>query len=73
MSELRIIERFDGKYWITCRMKDIKKGDRFRLAESTGDVVTDDRGRTTWTAADDAYLDKGINKGVWVVNVQECT
>ena len=75
-SELRRVEKLveknyyplDGVYyeWEQCRIKDIKKGEDFRMFEPDGLQVKDEYGHYAWRAAKDAYLKED---GLWHVDV----
>lgn len=52
--------------WEEIDLKDIKKGDQFRIFDD-GKRVTDLNGHNVWTAISNPYINK---KGIWTVNTR---
>lgn len=57
MTEFRKVEVLKKGEWKTVRLKEVKKGDRFRLFEPDGTPVLDNKQRAEMIACKDAYLD----------------
>lgn len=59
MSDIRRTEIFvDGK-WKESDFEKIRAGDVFRLYESTGEPVEDEKGNSEFVAKTDAYIKDG--------------
>lgn len=61
----RIVEVYSNGIWIQTEFEDLRQGDRFRLFESDGERVVDDKGRNEWIASSNAFM----KLGDWVINV----
>ena len=61
----RIVEVYSNGIWIQTEFEDLRKGDRFRLFESDGERVVDDKGRKEWIASSSPFM----KMGDWVVNI----
>ena len=61
----RIVEVYFNGTWIQTEFEDLRKNDRFRLFESDGERVADDKGRNEWIASSNSFM----KMGDWVVNI----
>ena len=61
----RIVEVYSNGTWMQTQFEDLRKDDKFRLFESNGERVVDDKGRKEWIASSNAF----IKMGDWVVNI----
>jgi hypothetical protein len=65
--DLRKVQRQDPNlYWHDIDFKDIKEGNIFRMFESTGEPVYDNKGETEFVADCDAYTNID---GIWTVDI----
>lgn len=62
----RKTEIYTNDNWQAIDFQQIKKGDTFRLFESTGEAVIGGRSETEWIAMSNAFL---IDDGVWTVDI----
>jgi len=60
MHDLRKIEVLvDGK-WEHINLCELKSGDTFRMFESTGEPVVDEKGRKVWIVTSDIFIKDGM-------------
>lgn len=57
-----------NKQWRNGQIKDLRKGDLFRLVNENEDIVVDVYGNDTFIATCDAYIG---NDGSWQVEVED--
>lgn len=60
MFSIRKVFKLTGCSFEECEMKDLKKGDKFKLFEKDGRNVTDKYGNDIFTAKSDARRFNGI-------------
>lgn len=58
MAQVRRFDKGAGDYWETIPFMDMRKGDRFRLVESDGELAD---GGEEMIADSDPYLSDGVN------------
>lgn len=59
-DNLRKVEIFDGTSWRQSEFRLIRKGDKFRLFECTGETVIGHNGITEFIAESDSYENDGV-------------
>lgn len=66
MNEPRKCEIFVDDVWKEIKFEELKKGDKFRLFEPTGEPVADDKGGLEFITAGDAYVTTA-----WTVDIED--
>ena len=61
----RIVEVYSNGTWIQTEFENLRKDDRFRLFESDGERVVDDKDKSEWVASSDSFM----KHGDWIVNI----
>ena len=64
MSDFRSVEILVDGEWLPIEFKNIKKGDTFRLFESTGEPALGEDGGTEFIAASNPYITKDGVDGI---------
>lgn len=64
MNDFRSVEILINDEWLPIEFKNIKKGDTFRLFESTGEPVLSEDGDTEFIAISNPYITKGGVDGI---------
>lgn len=64
MNDFRSAEILINDEWLPIEFKNIKKGDTFRLFESTGEPVLSKDGDTEFIAISNPYIAKGGVDGI---------
>jgi hypothetical protein len=64
-KQLRRVQLFKSDNWVDCKLQDIKSGNIFRMFESDGDTVKDNKGYTKFLAVSDPSKNR---EGIWSIN-----
>lgn len=67
MGDERYVEIYNCGEWVKASFEELKIGDRFRLYESTGELVIGENGQIEWFCTSKPYLN--INN-ILTVNVE---
>ena len=62
----RTVQVYDNGIWVDVEFKELNKGDRFKLFESTGEPVASPDGISEWIASSNPFTNK---YGDLVVNI----
>lgn len=60
MNELRKVQKLNNGIWEDIEFQNLKLGDTFRLFESDGEPVINDKGESEFVTISDLYLVDGI-------------
>lgn len=67
--EIRKTEKYIDEEWIPFNFEELKKGDKFRLFEKSGELVIDNKGKSEFISLSDVYkLEPNGNFGI---NIQD--
>jgi len=69
MKDLRKVEVLRDNNWTECRLKDVKKGEKFRMFEFDGSPVLGSVGESVFVADSDPYVGPNGPEGadVWTI------